>query len=246
MQFSKITLSTLLMGLASEAVAIPAPAPQAGTVVASQTVTLTGKKVGGKFVKELAPSTPDSQALQKRGAIIVVAGIAGTAALAKVAQIAIEIGADTIKNLGEWNEAREAFTQATTNEMWNRNPDYAKFPAVACYNKGYRLANPANVDAVASVKFELGLLKTEYGPPALRQRHEANTDNQLRLHVHPGAQPILHRQRRRLHQCEILSKSAVTPHADRTSSPTRTTPIAAASIRPPATSPAAKLEARGG
>ncbi|KAH6693595.1 hypothetical protein F5X68DRAFT_187403 [Plectosphaerella plurivora] len=164
MQISKLTTSALFMSLASNVVAVPAPNPQAANtdIVASQSVTLTGKKVDGTFVKEPAPSTPDSQALQKRGAIIVVAGIAGTAALAKVAQIAIEIGADTIKNLGEWNEAREAFTKATTQAMWDRNPDYAKFPAVACYNKGYRLANPANVDAVASVKFDLGLLNTEY------------------------------------------------------------------------------------
>jgi hypothetical protein len=55
--------------------------------------------------------------------------------------------------------------------MWARNPDYKKFPAVACYNKGYRLANPANVDAVASVKFELGLLNTEY-VASLHYRHD--------------------------------------------------------------------------
>ncbi|KAH8599424.1 hypothetical protein B0O99DRAFT_504883, partial [Bisporella sp. PMI_857] len=104
----------------------------------------------------------DSQALQKRGAIVVVLGIAGTAALAKVAEIAIEIGAETIANLGKWNEAREEFTKATTNEMMKQNPDPATFPAAACYNKGYDLANPANIDALADVDFSLGLLKTDY------------------------------------------------------------------------------------
>lgn len=57
--------------------------------------------------------------------------------------------------------------------MWARNPDYKKFPAAACYNKGYRLANPANVDAVASVKFELGLLNTEYVDDLIHHRQTA-------------------------------------------------------------------------
>lgn len=106
MQFSKLSTSALLMSLASNVAAIPAPSPQApnAVIVPSETVSLTGKKVGTNLVQEPAPSSPDSQALQKRGAIVVVLGIAGTAALSKLAQIAIEIGADTIKNLGEWNE----------------------------------------------------------------------------------------------------------------------------------------------
>ena len=57
---------------------------------------------------------------------------------------------------------REAFTQKTTEEMWARNPDYKKFPAVACYNKGYRLQNAGGVDGKLSVKVELGLLNTKY------------------------------------------------------------------------------------
>jgi hypothetical protein len=58
-------------------------------------------------------------------------------------------------------QAREEFTKATTNEMMKQNPDPATFPAAACYNKGYDLANPANIDALADVDFSLGLLKTE-------------------------------------------------------------------------------------
>jgi hypothetical protein len=48
--------------------------------------------------------------------------------------------------------------------MWDRNPDYNRFPAVACYNKGYRLKAPAKIDVLMSAKFELGLLNTEYAP----------------------------------------------------------------------------------
>ena len=45
--------------------------------------------------------------------------------------------------------------------MWNRNPDYAKYHAAICYNKGYRLNNPAGITELASAKLDLGLLNTE-------------------------------------------------------------------------------------
>lgn len=64
-------------------------------------------------------------------------------------------------------QAREAFTKKTTQEMWDRNPDYAKFPAAACYNKGYTLADPAKIDGLRSAKFELGLLNTEFVPQSV-------------------------------------------------------------------------------
>ena len=59
---------------------------------------------------------------------------------------------------------REAFTSKTTDEMWARNSDYKKFPAVACYKKGYRLSDPKGIDGLYSAKLELGLLNTEYAP----------------------------------------------------------------------------------
>jgi hypothetical protein len=106
MHFSKLSTSALLMSLASNVAAVPTPSPQApnAVIVPSETVSLTGKKVGTSLVQEPAPSSPDSQALQKRAAVVVVLGVVGTAALSKLAQIAAEVGADTIKNLGEWNE----------------------------------------------------------------------------------------------------------------------------------------------
>jgi len=51
-----------------------------------------------------APDAQDSQALQKRLIPLVVVGLVGTASASILTKIAIEIGADTIKNLGEWND----------------------------------------------------------------------------------------------------------------------------------------------
>jgi hypothetical protein len=45
--------------------------------------------------------------------------------------------------------------------MWARNPDYNKYPAAICYNKGYHVKNPAGIAGKVSAKFELGMLHTE-------------------------------------------------------------------------------------
>jgi hypothetical protein len=45
--------------------------------------------------------------------------------------------------------------------MFAQNPDPARFQAAACYNQGFRFADPANVDGQTSVEFKQGLLNTE-------------------------------------------------------------------------------------
>lgn len=184
----KFTLSVIVQ-LALCATALAAPAPQAtappnANVPPSTTVDLTGQKVmacsqhirfttslannntlqgtDGKFTVAPAPEDQNSEALQKRVApVVVVAGIAGVKGAAILTKIAVEIGADTIKNLGKWNQAREQFSKKTTAEMWARNPDYQKFPAAICYNKGYKLQNATGIDGLVSAKLELGQLNTE-------------------------------------------------------------------------------------
>ncbi|KAM5341817.1 hypothetical protein ACJ41O_014848 [Fusarium nematophilum] len=151
--------AALLSGPAS-GTPVPAVGDVNPTIPASKQDTVTGR-IGADGVLIIEPE-PVSAKLVRRAVPVVVVGIVGTAAASIIAKIAIEIGADTIKNLGEFNEAREAFTKKTTQEMWDRNPDYEKFPAAACYNKGYRLADPAKVAGLTSAKFELGLLNTDY------------------------------------------------------------------------------------
>ncbi|KAM0281235.1 hypothetical protein ACHAQH_003666 [Verticillium albo-atrum] len=173
----------LLNGIANSA-ALPEPAPQPAvgdvnpTIPASVQETLTGRKgADGKLIIEPEP-VPATRLAKRAGPIVVVVGIAGTAAAGIIVKMAIEIGAETIKNLGEFNEAREAFTKKTTQEMWDRNPDYAKFPAAACYNKGYRLADPAKIDGLRSAKFELGLLNTDYDCMYIQSPNQFFTDSE--------------------------------------------------------------------
>lgn len=176
MQFSKITLSALLMGLASNALALPAP--QADTNGSAETVSFTGKKVDGQLIEQPAPEAPDSQGLQKRGAssplVLSRARLPWQTwprLLSKSARISSKISEtgtryapcpfSSLNSSLTIEKAREAFTKKTTEEMWRRNPDRRKIPAAVCYNKGYSLRNGNGFDGRVSVKFELGLLKTE-------------------------------------------------------------------------------------
>lgn len=106
--------SVVKMALYASAVnAVAIPDPQAtndpgpnANIPASTTTDLTGQKgTDGTFTVKPAPDTQADQGLQKRVLPIVVAGgIAASAGAVILTKIAIEIGADTIKNLGEWNE----------------------------------------------------------------------------------------------------------------------------------------------
>ncbi|KAL0564153.1 hypothetical protein V5O48_017899 [Marasmius crinis-equi] len=75
-----------------------------------------------------------------------------------------EILADLLKvlfPLKDWTPAREQFTP-TTELRWNRNPNPGKYPAVACYSKGWRVKNPSGISAVQSMELSLGALKLDY------------------------------------------------------------------------------------
>ncbi|APA14930.1 hypothetical protein SS1G_14379 [Sclerotinia sclerotiorum 1980 UF-70] len=163
----KFSLATIIVCAAiANAAAFPAPEAAVGdpnAVIAPSVEThFSGQfdATGALVAKE---DNETDQALQKRIApVVVVAGIAAIKGIAILTKIAVEIGQQTIANLGKWNETREKFTQATTLAMWNRNPDYNKFPAVACYNKGYHLRNPSGQDGRVSAKLSLGMLNTDY------------------------------------------------------------------------------------
>lgn len=76
------------------------------------TVDLIGQKhKDGKFEVKPAPEGQNTEGLQKRVApVVAVIGIASIKGIAIITKIAIEIGGDTIKNLGEWNPVRRSFS----------------------------------------------------------------------------------------------------------------------------------------
>lgn len=123
MQFSKITLSALLVGLASTALAVPVPEATPSSLEAAstpapeatpnlETVTFTGKKVEGHLVTEPAPETPDSQGLQKRAdsqglekraAKARVFAHGGSDIISALADSAVQFAEGLIRNLSNWN-----------------------------------------------------------------------------------------------------------------------------------------------
>jgi hypothetical protein len=105
----------------------------------------------------------DSARLTKREPVLAAILLAaGTAAVSAVVTEAVSATVKLIGDVSNFDEAREAFTQQTTDAMMAKNPDPARFQAAACYNQGFSVADPANIDGQNSVKFSLGLLNTDY------------------------------------------------------------------------------------
>ncbi|KAH6714985.1 hypothetical protein BKA61DRAFT_631861 [Leptodontidium sp. MPI-SDFR-AT-0119] len=167
MRFSILTLA-LTSGLA---VALPYVDSTSGPSAAS----LSGAKLNDRdAIAEV--NAESEERLVKRGATAVVIGIAAVKGAAILTKIAIEHGAETIKNLGKWTEVREAFTKATVADMWSRNPDRNKWHAAICYNKGYRVQNPNGIDGKLSAKVSSGLLNTDYDCMYMNAPNQFYTD----------------------------------------------------------------------
>jgi hypothetical protein len=86
----------------------------------------------------------------------------GTAAATAVVNEAVQAAASFIGDIVNFDAGREAFTKQTTDAMMANNPDPARFQAAACYNQGFSVADPANIDGQSSVDFRLGVLNTDY------------------------------------------------------------------------------------
>ncbi|KAA8573645.1 hypothetical protein MFRU_001g03900 [Monilinia fructicola] len=145
-----------------EDVAITSTNPNA-VVLASVETHFTGTFTGAGVLAPGQEPVPASQGEQKRAAIAIMVGAVALKGAGLLTKFAIEIAAEFISDLGQWNKARETFTQTTTLEMWKRNPDYNRYPAVVCYNKGYHLRNANGHTGRVKAKLSIGnFLKTDY------------------------------------------------------------------------------------
>ncbi|KAK8001013.1 hypothetical protein PG991_013235 [Apiospora marii] len=126
-------------------------------------VGLTGEKSTNGITQGLEPvKKRDLEDRQVTAAVVSILGIVGTAALTEITTQAVDAAIDMVKNLSEWNEAREEFTKATVKGMMDKNPDPTNLVAAVCYNMAYKLETPANVDSTASLSFKLGNLHTNF------------------------------------------------------------------------------------
>ncbi|KAG8165600.1 hypothetical protein KVR01_004152 [Diaporthe batatas] len=98
--------------------------------------------------------------LEKRVVVEALIMAAATAAVGQVAIRAVDAGIDLVKDLSDWTEARESFTQEVTAKMWSENPSPGTYVAAICYNMGYTFAN-ADHSEVTSVQLKSGRLHTE-------------------------------------------------------------------------------------
>ncbi|KAK7959294.1 uncharacterized protein PG986_004148 [Apiospora aurea] len=160
MQISSALLFTT--ALATSMVSGAAIQPRAGD---RALVGLTGEKWGSTdgITQGLEPvKKRDIEERQVTAAVVTILGIVGSAALEQLTTKAVDSAIDLVKDISEWNKAREEFTKATVKGMMDANPDPTNFVAAACYNMSYKLETPANVDSTASLEFKLGALKTNF------------------------------------------------------------------------------------
>ncbi|TLD14488.1 hypothetical protein PspLS_11114 [Pyricularia sp. CBS 133598] len=157
MQFSVATIFTTVLAAASTASALaiqPAHLETRGAIVTIR----------------------EEPALDKRGAAATIASGAGSEAAKEAARISVQAVANLISNIMQWDSARQTFTKETVKQMMDNNND-PTIVAAACYNKGYRVQNPANIDGKTSVDFKLGALHTNYDCMYMRGPNAFWTDS---------------------------------------------------------------------
>ncbi|TLD15269.1 hypothetical protein PspLS_10738 [Pyricularia sp. CBS 133598] len=142
MQFKAILV------LASVATVLAAPAP-----IPSDTVV---EVYNGAPVADVAQLEARQTAKEQITAAITEAVKDAVTALAVKGA---KMGAQFVKDLKNWTNAREEFTKATVKEMWAAQTDKKAFPAAVCYNMGYKADG-----AAGKIKVDLksGLLHTDY------------------------------------------------------------------------------------
>ncbi|KAM0274974.1 hypothetical protein ACHAQH_007704 [Verticillium albo-atrum] len=148
--------ATSIVALLSSALVNGAAVPSSNEARGLSTVSMSDRQADGS--RSIIERT-----INKREPVTaLILTTAGTAAITAVVTEAIKAATKFIGDISNFDKGREAFTQQTTEEMMNKNPDPARFVAAACYNKGYAVADPANTDGLNSVEFSLGVLHTDY------------------------------------------------------------------------------------
>ncbi|KLU85934.1 hypothetical protein MAPG_04953 [Magnaporthiopsis poae ATCC 64411] len=79
-----------------------------------------------------------------------------------IAAAAVKGANKVIQSVKNWTPAREAFTQATAKEMWDKNPDPKKYAAAICYNMDYSVSNPMGMAGLVKAELRSSFLHTDY------------------------------------------------------------------------------------
>ncbi|KAI6785644.1 uncharacterized protein J7T54_005978 [Emericellopsis cladophorae] len=106
--------------------------------------------------------TRDNILSKREPVTVAILTAAGTAAVSAIVSQAVTAAASFIGDIASFDSGREAFTKQTTDEMMARNLDPERFQAAACYNRGFSVADTANIDGQSSIKFSQGILNTDY------------------------------------------------------------------------------------
>ncbi|CRK24844.1 hypothetical protein BN1723_014754 [Verticillium longisporum] len=145
-----------IIALLGSSVVIGAAVPSPDQAPSLTTATLSDRQADG------SRAVIERDITKREPVTVLILTTVGTAAITAVVTEAVTAAAAFIGDVISFDKGREAFTQQTTDAMMNKNPDPSRFVAAACYNKGYSVANPENIDGLNSVEFSSGILHTDY------------------------------------------------------------------------------------
>ncbi|KAF4304724.1 hypothetical protein GTA08_BOTSDO07499 [Botryosphaeria dothidea] len=163
---------TIPLVLAVAAVASSAAVPEPNAMAGEISVAVSdGKSV--EIVDASVEVSLDKRQNQSPTAEV-VSGKSGDAGLAigKIFNALLQ----KLVPLKDWTPTREAFTQQTTALMWQNNPNPGKWPAVVCYNKGWRVKNAGAISDVVDVNLKMGALHTDYDCMYIGRNNQFYTD----------------------------------------------------------------------
>ncbi|KAK6207857.1 hypothetical protein QIS74_12938 [Colletotrichum tabaci] len=115
------------------------------------------KTIEADFKEQLA-KTKNNQALSKR----INTHSATNVGLGQIIYAAGSAAYNHVKSISNWNEAREQFTQLTTQIMIDHNPYPSVAVAAICYNKGYDVRDRRGIYGLTSQELAIWPLKTDY------------------------------------------------------------------------------------
>ncbi|CAG8974606.1 hypothetical protein HYALB_00004404 [Hymenoscyphus albidus] len=120
----------------------------------SEQLKAIGKEIGKEIQKQVISAVVSSAIAGAIGG--------GNPLFSFVAKQAVKQAVDVLQDLGEWDGARQKFTQEVTAQMWDMNPSPETIVATVCYNKGYDVSDTSKIVSLMDVDFKLGKFNTDY------------------------------------------------------------------------------------
>ncbi|RKL34411.1 hypothetical protein BFJ70_g8367 [Fusarium oxysporum] len=149
--------TVVILSLLGLATASPVPEPAGSSAAADTGIKADWSSVEADYKLALEKAETDPH-LAKR----LNTHSANNVGYGKAIYAAGEAAYNQVKDLKNWNKAREEFIKLVTQIMMDHNPDPKTAVAAICYNKEYGLKDPRNIYGLRSEDLSIWPAKTDY------------------------------------------------------------------------------------